>query len=119
MKDENVITMKVNIRDEQIDCWLCGAFEGGSNYWCDGIRVKDNDYKGVKYASDCVSKGGVLIVEMYDKKEIDKKCILNALEKMPSLNCSKAQKKLIDDSYDSGDCDILFQIAVFGDVIYG
>ena len=116
MKNENVITMKVNIRDEQIDCWLCGAFEGGSNYWCDGIRVKDNDYKGVKYASDCVSKGGALIVE---DKEIDKQCILNALEKMPSLNYSKAQKRLLDDSYDSGDCDILFQIAVFGDVIYG
>jgi hypothetical protein len=54
------------IKDEQIDNWLSGAFEGGSNYWCIGIKVKNGDYKGTKYASDCVSKGGIIIATTSD-----------------------------------------------------
>ena len=72
----NKVNIEVEIKDEQIDYWLCCAFEGGSNYWCNGIKVKDNDYKGTEYASECVSKGGIIIVE---GKEINKQTILNAL----------------------------------------
>ena len=82
----NKIKAEITLTDEQIDNWLCGAFEGGSTYWCRGIKVKNNDYKGTKYASECVSRGGTIIV---------------------------------DDEYDADDSDRLFQIACFGEVIYG
>jgi len=110
------INIKVEIKDEQIDSWLCTAFEGGINYWCDGIKVKDNDYKGTEYASDCISKGGAIIVE---DKEINKQSILDALTWLSNNKYTKVLDRLINGGYDADDADVLFQVVCFGDVIYG
>ena len=112
----NKVNIEVEIKDEQIDYWLCCAFEGGSNYWCNGIKVKDNDYKGTEYASECVSKGGIIIVE---GKEINKQTILNALVWLSKNKYKKCVDRLINGGYDACDCDALFQVACFGEVIYG
>tara|TARA_R110002050_G_scaffold27352_2_gene71286 strand:+ start:352 stop:693 length:342 start_codon:yes stop_codon:yes gene_type:complete len=112
----NEINIKIKVQDEQIDSWLCGAFEGGSNYWCHGIEVKDNDYKGTDYASECISKGGIIIAK---GKEINKQTILNALELMSKNGYTKCLDRLLNDGYDADDSDVLFQFACFGEVIYG
>ena len=115
----NKIKAEITITDEQIDNWLCGSFEGGSNYWCKGIKVKNNDYKGTKYASECVSKGGIIIVDDENCiSNVDKNRILITLQVMSS-EYPKSFDRLINDSYDSDDSDRLFQIACFGEVIYG
>ena len=112
----NSINIKIEVSDEQIDSWLCGAFEGGSNYWCDGIKVKDNDYKNTKYASDCVSKGGVIIMR---EKEVCKQDILDALSWLSHNKYTKCLDRLLNGGYDADDSDVLFQVACFRDVIYG
>ena len=115
----NKIKAEITITDEQIDNWLCGAFEGGSTYWCRGIKVKNNDYKGTKYASECVSRGGTIIVDDENCiSNVDKNRILITLQVMSS-DYPKSFDRLINDSYDSDDSDRLFQIACFGEVIYG
>lgn len=116
----NKIKIEIEVSDEQIDNWLCGAFEGGSNYWCIGLEVKNNDYKGTEFASDCISKGGVVIVNNGSIKNfhIDKKKVLTSLKTMNSKH-PQSFNRLIDDSYDSEDSDTLFQIACFGEVVYG
>lgn len=116
-KDQNYINIRISISDEQIDSWLCTAFEGGINYWCDGIEVKDNDYKGTDYASDCISKGGIIIVE--EDKEISKENILDALVWLSLNKYTKVLDRLLNQRYDAVDADVLFQVACFGDVIYG
>ena len=110
------VNIEIEIKDEQIDHWLCGAFEGGSTYWCNGIKVKDNDYKGTKYAADCVSKGGTIIAE---GKEINKQTILDSLSWLSKNGYKKCVDRLINGGYDADDSDALFQVACFGDVIYG
>jgi len=118
----NNATININFTDKQIDHWLCGAFEGGSNYWCEGIEVKDNDYKGTKYASECVSKGGKIIVSLYEckeKAEISKKDIYKALTWMSKNKYTKCLDRLLNDRYDADDSDVIFQVACFGKVIYG
>ena len=119
----NNVTININFSDEQIDYWLSGAFEGGSNYWCESIEVKDNDYKGCKYASECVSKGGTIIVTLYDeceeKAKITKKDISNALAWMSENKYTKCLDRLLNDKYDADDSDVIFQVACFGKVIYG
>tara|TARA_A100001201_G_scaffold104078_2_gene89269 strand:+ start:36 stop:380 length:345 start_codon:yes stop_codon:yes gene_type:complete len=110
------INIRIEIKDEQIDNWLSTAFEGGINYWCDGIEVKDNDYKGTKYASECISKGGTIIVE---DKEINKQNILDALTWLSNNKYTKALDRLINGGYDADDADVLFQVVCFGNVIYG
>ena len=115
----NKIKAEITITDEQIDNWLCGAFEGGSTYWCRGIKVKNNDYKGTKYASECVSRGGTIIVDDENCiSNVDKNRILITLQVMSS-DYPKSFDRLINDKYDADDSDRLFQIACFGEVVYG
>ena len=120
----NKAIINIKLTDEQIDDWLCGAFEGGSNYWCLGIKVKNNDYKGTDYASKCISKGGKIIVyeeENSVKKTIiiSKKDIIKAVELMSVNGYKKSLNRLLFGDYDADDCDNLFQISCFGEVIYG
>jgi len=110
------INIRIEIKDKQIDSWLCTAFEGGINYWCDGIEVKDDDYKGTEYASHCISKGGTIIVE---DKEINKQNILDALTWLSNNKYTKVLDRLINGGYDADDADVLFQVVCFGNVIYG
>tara|TARA_R110002110_G_scaffold240683_6_gene456934 strand:+ start:810 stop:1157 length:348 start_codon:yes stop_codon:yes gene_type:complete len=114
----NIVNLPTIIEDEQIDSWLVTAFEGGSNYWCTGVRVKYDDYKGTKYASHCVSKGGIVIVE--GKHEITKQKMLDALVWMKKNKYTKMVDRLLDPgAYDAIDADVIFQVACFGKVIYG
>ena len=113
----NNINVTLEISDDQIDSWSVTAFEGGINYWCDGIEVKDGDYKGVKYASHSLSKGATIIIE---GKEITKQSILDALAKLPTIEYKKVFNRLLNDGeYDACDVDVLFQVALFGEVVYG
>ena len=114
----STINLPTTVTDEMIDGWLCGAFEGGSNYWCGGIKVKDGDYKGAKYASDCVSKGGTVIVD--GKHEITKQKMLDALVWLAENKYTKMADRLLDPgAYDAIDADAVFQVACFGEVVYG
>ena len=115
------INIRIEIKDEQIDNWLSTAFEGGINYWCNEIKVKDDDYKGVKCASDVISKGGVIIVNDYPPSNIkvDKNSILQALVWLSNNKYTKVLDRLINGGYDADDADVLFQVACFGNVIYG
>lgn len=117
-----IVEIPMIIKDEDIDNWLCGAFEGGSNYWCSGIKVKDNDYKGTKYASECVSKGGIIIATTLDD-DIDyfvsKIDILNGLKWLANNGYTKCLNRLLNERYDADDSDAIFQVACFGEVIYG
>ena len=110
------INIRIEIKDEQIDNWLSTAFEGGINYWCDRIEIKDNDYKGTEYASECISKGGIIIIE---DKEINKQNILDALVWLSNNKYRYVLDRLINGGYDADDVDTLFQVACFGNVIYG
>jgi len=114
----NKVNLSITVTDEMIDGWLSGAFEGGSNYWCSGIEVKDGDYKGTKYASDCVSKGGIVIVD--GKHEITKQKMLDALVWLTNNNYTRVADDLLHPGrHDACDSDIIFQVACFGEVVYG
>ena len=113
----NTINIPIQISDDQIDSWAVTAFEGGINYWCDELKVKNNDYKGCKYASEALSKGATIIIE---GKEITKHDILKALSKLPTMEYNKVYNRLLNEGqYDACDADVLFQVALYDDVIYG
>ncbi len=50
----------VNLSTEDLDDIMTTALEGGINYWCSKAEVV-GDYLG-EYASDQISRGGVLIL---------------------------------------------------------
>ena len=119
MKKIGQVRKIIDVTTKDLDEILVGAFEGGSNYWLEKVRVKDKDYKGGDYASDVIGLGGELI--------------LTTLE---GENHILTQAKMIDGfqkyldgggmyfPFDSGQADAwtydtILQNALFGEQVYG
>lgn len=123
------IELNIDITDENIDDIMTTALEGGINYWCNKVEVKDKDYKDKKYASDVLSVDGVLL--MHDAEEdtiyeLTKEKFINGLSKFllkkgMSYFCDADAHELEIDCgmIDAGDADTIVQYALFGEEIYG
>ena len=130
MSEMNIINKRIEISDELIESILCSCFEGGSTYWADNVSCKDREdmkkvggYKS-EYLTKTKKKDAVLYIHgMYtsEKHPITNKSIIDALQKMdnPKHGCTRALGMILDESYDSGDADLVLQMACFGEVVYG
>lgn len=114
---------EVILTQENIDDIMSSALDSIS-YWCDAARVMDK-YLG-EYASEQISRGGSLA--LHDMEE--SKYYVLTLDKFV-----RGFKKWVEDGYDrygavngsEVDCgeidgdmaDLIIQLALFGDVIYG
>ena len=116
-KDKTYVTKPIEVTDDHLDNILVGAFEGGSNYWAVKVEVAKDDYKGKKYASECVAAGGELYITTTegDKHLLTKTSLINGLQHY--LNESK--HKNWPDGGDSMTDDVILQYALFGEVVYG
>ena len=116
---------------EDINDLVVTALEGGINFWCGKAEMKlnpDKTYFGiapedqdkVKYASDIISLGGVLILhdaESDEKWELDLEKMLKGI-KMQCENRNVAPSDLMDD-YDAEDADCIVQYAVMDELVFG
>ena len=129
MSDMNIINRRIEISDELIENLLCGAFEGGITYWANNVSCEDREdmlkVKGWKheYLTKTKKKDAVMYIHETDgdKAKITKKSIIDALQKMddPKNGCTKALARILNETYDAYDCDIVVQMACFGEVVYG
>ena len=130
MSNMNIINRRIEISDELIEYILCSAFEGGITYWANNVSCKDNkDMKEVggwkhEYLTKTKKKDAVMYIhdsETGEKYQITKKSIIDALQKMdsPEYKYTKALGRILDETYDADDADIVVQTACFGEVIYG
>ena len=126
----STINYTVPITDELIEDLLCTAFEGGITYWAENISCKDNeDMKKVggwkhKYLTKTKKKDAVMYIhdaETGEKYIITKKLIIDALQKMdnPKYGYTKALGRILNETYDAWDSDIVVQTACFREVVYG
>jgi len=125
----NKITRTVEISDKLIEDILCTAFEGGITYWANNVSCEDNkDMKDVggwkhEYLTKTKKKDAVMYIHTMDdcKPQITKKSIIDALQKMddPKYKCTKALSRILEETYDADDADIVVQTACFGEVVYG
>lgn len=133
MDEMNIINHRVEISDEMIENILCSAFEGGSTYWANNVschnkedRKKVGGYKS-EYLTKTKLKDAKLIMHITGWTEDDsevafsKKSIIDALQMMddPKNGCTKALKRILNDSWDADDADIVLQMACFKEVVYG
>ena len=116
-KERNYVVKAIEVTDDHLDSILVGCFEGGSNYWINEIKVAKDDYKGKKYASECVAAGGELFITTTegDKYLLTKTSLINGLQQY--LNESK--HKNWPDGGDAQTDDLILQYALFEEVIYG
>lgn len=106
-----------NLEDSDMDDVLVTAFEGGINYWCNKVKVINDDYKGGEYASNVVSRGGELELDVDESTPVR----LNKTKLHTALHLYKDKfgKPFDIETHDAGDADVLVQLAVFGEVVYG
>ena len=116
-KERNFVLKPYEVTDDHLDSILTGAFEGGSNYWAAKVEVAKDDYKGKKYASECVAAGGELWIytDGDGKHRLTRACLINGLQQY--LNESK--HKNWPDGGDAQTDDLILQYALFGEVVYG
>ena len=130
MSDMNIINRRIEISDELIEYILCAAFEGGITYWANNVSCEDNkDMKDVggwkhEYLTKTKKKDAVMYIhDISDEQKhpITKKSIIDALQKMddPKYKYTKALSRILEQTYDANDVDVVVQTACFGEVIYG
>lgn len=116
------INYKVELDNECIDDIMVTALEGGITHWCDDAEVV-GDYLG-KYASEQISRGGVL--KLHDSEddetyELTRDKFLAGLAKVVGERGLDVlyEGKIDSSNIDAEDADAIIQYAIFGEVVYG
>ena len=117
------VTKELEFSDKRIKDLLCGAFEGGSNYWI-GSAVRDNpDDIECEYLHDVplTERGGVIIQDMFGDegpKRVDRTTIRKGLEYMRD-KFPKHLETFWTANDDAETSDVFLQCCCFGQVVYG
>ena len=126
------VALEIVLTKEDIDDIMCGALEGGINYWCDEAKVMGG-YLG-EYGSEQIARGGKLrlhLPEPFDKDdteyyELDLEKFKKGVElwAITPVGCNCLEQidgKIRFDTCnaDAIVCDAIIQYALFGDVIFG
>ena len=119
------VEREIKVTQQDIDDIITTAFEGGINYWCDRAHVMNGDNEHC--ASEQVSRGAAVI--LYDS-EGDEKHVLTVGKFMRGLakaiegNNYSSYEWFNEDSIDTCNvdaevADVIIQLALFGEVVYG
>ena len=124
-KFEIEIKTTLKVTEEDIDDIMCTALEGGITYWCNKSKVV-GEYLG-EYGHEQIARGGKLII--YDMVEDDKYTLTRQ-------DLLEGIKLAIEEGYykeygwfngheldtcniDAEVADVIVQMALFGEVVYG
>lgn len=114
------IECKINVAITQsmIDDILADALDGGITYWCGEADVV-GDYLG-DYTSDQISRGGS--IKLRDIEDENEEWVLN-LDKFLAGYRKSIEKGYwsgdYERDYDSSVADVIVQLALFEEVVYG
>jgi len=120
------VPKEVEITDEQIDDLMVTALEGGINYWCGGVELKEGTVtaeqeKNLRYLSNAISLGGTIILhdaESSDKWELTKEKFLKGIEKTLEWGGNADVQDLFD-NHDAEVADVLLQYSLFDEIVFG
>lgn len=128
------LQLNMEITQENLENWFCGALEGGSNYWCE-LQVGEINRKNFKEGEPFVDnlatsffKDDNFSFKVYDAEsgedelellgEVTRDSIKKALEIMHKTYPDSFNVLFFGDA-DADHCDIWFQLATMGDVVFG
>ena len=123
----NVVKI-ISVTAEDIDDIMCTALESGITYWCNKAEVV-GDYLG-KYAHEQIARNGVL--KLYDAESdeiytLTRDKLLNGIKLAIEANCLDVRAeygwhidtKIDTCCIDAEIADVIVQMALFDDVIFG
>lgn len=119
------ITKEIKVPQQDIDDIICTAFEGGITYWCRKVKVV-GEYLG-KYASEQISRGGTLLLRDAEEEkeyELTYEKFMHGLTKAIENNCYSNYGWFNGNSIDTCNvdanvADVIIQLALFDEVVYG
>jgi hypothetical protein len=100
--------------NEFVSAILTTCFEGGSNYWIEGVESVV-DVPGTKYFADQVAQGGE--VDIYGEDGLEGR--LTRAKIVKGIHEALSGQAIRDEDYDAGDADNALQYALFGELVYG
>ena len=114
------------LTDEVISDVLCCAFEGGSNYWCVIKKYgnPDNIKCEQRYLDLPLSEKGFVMIGTVDDGiadkpiRLDRKSIAKGLQLMQD-KYPEHFNNILDDNFDAETGDVMLQMAVFKELVYG
>lgn len=123
------VEVSIHVAPQDIDDILVGAFEGGINYWCSRVEVKDDDFRGGEFASDVISRGGILLLHVQDDDDspltldLERfakgfKLWLESRSRMDRAFFRFSEHGVDTANIDADDADMIVQYAVFGEIRY-
>ena len=115
---EKSITIKVDftVSYQDIDDIIVGCLEGGSNYWIWKAKALNSDFKGAKYLSEIITKGGRIVFTTFEEEEF-----VLGLNKMKKglKQYAKEKQGINPEEMDADDYDSILQYALFNELVYG
>lgn len=127
MENKFKVEIKTNltVTMEDIDDIMCAALEGGITYWCSKAKVV-GEYLG-EYGHEQIARNGKLM--LYDmvedeKYELDRDDLLKGIKMAIEEGYYENYEwftgsSLNTDNIDGEVADVIVQMALFEDVIYG
>jgi hypothetical protein len=125
---EDKVYIRIELKEELIQDVIITAIEGGSNYWYYIPNTPEgmNKYKNMSYAEKMTKY-------IFEGGGIDIHDIENEKDKLGTLNIESIKKgmqtafnshiecisNIISENYDAGDADVLFQLFVMNEVVFG
>ena len=112
------IEMEVTLTQDDIDCIVAMAFDGGIGYWCWKATVV-GEYLG-EYASDQISRGGkVMLLDDDGEHELNPENFAEAMKRV----IAEGRLTIEDGEIDAGEvdadiADLIVQYAIFGELVY-
>ena len=122
MSDHVCVKMPlVVVPRERLEDLMCNALEGGITYWCRGIEV--DDYRDCEWAHEAIAKGTRFTVHTYEDDPTvveDYACnkLPEALGKL-AVDYPHQWSLFLEEQDDADTADLVFQLYVFGEVVYG
>lgn len=103
----------MEINKDTLECLFIDSIEGGINYWA---CVSEYDYKSfTAVVCDNEDEDGV-------RHSVGLDTIKRGISKLQEINNRWANNRLanvLSENYDAEDCDVIFQLGLFGEVVYG
>lgn len=119
------VDRKIKVTQQDIDDIMVTALEGGINYWCDRVKVI-GEYLG-EYASEQIARDGLLLLydaESNEEYQLSLGKFLNGLQKAIEDHWFEDYEWYEGDeldpcNIDADVADVIIQLALFDDVIFG
>lgn len=121
---KKTINVPFDVTDRLISDLLCLAFEGGSSYWAEFVeQIVRPGGTETEFNSDALAAGNTLRVYYDDEGNMNSLPLTNEdmaeAIGLAALNRPRVWLDIINDNMDADTGDIILQLALFGEVIYG